>query len=106
MNQLHHPQEQKKNGFTLLETMIVLLMMVILILVTVPNLAQKERIIRDKGCQALLETVNSQILLYEIDNDQLPSSVSELVSQGYLKESQTACPDGTEVYINNGQADH
>lgn len=96
--------EPRKNGFTILEMMIVMLIVALLLLITLPNIQQKEKIIRAKGCDALLEIVNSQILLYEIDNGQTPASVEELISQGYLKEGQNACPDGSSVQITNGQA--
>ena len=62
--------QNKKNGFTVLEMMIVMLVIALLLLITLPNIQQKETIIRDKGCQALLDIVDSQIILYEIDNDE------------------------------------
>ncbi|MBQ0066517.1 MAG: prepilin-type N-terminal cleavage/methylation domain-containing protein [Firmicutes bacterium] len=95
----------KKNAFTILEMMIVLLVIVIILLITLPNIQQKEKIIRAKGCSALIEIVNSQIMLYEINEMETPSSVSALISGGYLKQGQDKCPDGTSVVIVNGQAE-
>jgi competence protein ComGC len=95
---------EKKNGFTVLEMMIVMLVVAVLLLITLPNIQQKEKIIRNRGCDALLEIINSQILLYEIDTGHTPASVSELINLGYLKEGQSACPNGTQVYIEGGQA--
>lgn len=74
----------KKNAFTVLEMMIVMLVVALLLLITLPNIQQKEKIIRSKGCSALLDIVNSQILLYEIDHDQTPTSISQLIEGGYL----------------------
>lgn len=93
-----------ENGFTVLEMMIVMLVIAVLLIVTLPNIQQKEEIIRDKGCDALLDIVNSQIILYEIDHDESPTSMSQLISEGYLKEKQTVCPDHSNVEIVNGQA--
>ena len=76
---------EKKNGFTILEMMIVMLIVALLLLITLPNIQQKEKIIRNKGCEALLEIVNSQIMLYEIDQLETPTSVQELIDFGYLK---------------------
>lgn len=45
---------EKKNGFTILEMMIVMLIVALLLLITLPNIQQKEKIIRNKGCEALL----------------------------------------------------
>lgn len=94
----------RPNGFTVLEMMIVMLVVAMLLIITLPNIQQKEKIIRSKSCNAMLEIINSQILLYEIDHDRTPLDVSELVAEGYLKEAQTACPDGSTPYIENGQA--
>lgn len=95
---------QKKNGFTILEMMIVMLIVALLLLITLPNIQQKEKIIRNKGCEALLEIVNSQIMLYEIDQLETPTSVQELIDFGYLKKGQDTCPDHSKVVIVDGQA--
>lgn len=95
-----------RNGFTILEMMIVMLVIALLLLITLPNIQQKEKIIRAKGCEALLDIVDSQILLYEIDHLETPGSISDLIGEGYLDEGQNRCPDGSEVYIAGGQAAH
>lgn len=97
---------QPRNGFTILEMMIVMLVIALLLLITLPNIQQKEKIIRAKGCEALLDIVDSQILLYEIDHLKTPGSISDLIGEGYLDEGQNKCPDGSEVYIAGGQAAH
>lgn len=97
-------QNKKANGFTVLEMMIVMLIIAVMLLITLPNINQKQTIIRNQGCSALLEIVNSQIILYEVENKKSPASISELVAKGYLKESQTVCPDQSVVSIQNGQA--
>ncbi len=97
-------KRKKHNGFTILEMMIVMLVVAVLLIITLPNIQQKEKIIRNKGCSAMLEVINSQILLFEIEHDRTPSDVSELLAEGYLKEAQTVCPDGSTPYIENGQA--
>ena len=94
----------KKNGFTLIEMLVVLLIVAVLILLTLPNIQQKEKIIRSKGCSALVEVVNSAILLYEIENEKTPISISQLINEGYLKEGQDVCPNGERIEIVQGQA--
>lgn len=94
----------QKNGFTLLEMTVVMIIVAVLLFVTLPNIQQKEKIIRTKGCEALLEVINSQIMLYEIDHGMTPASIDQLVAEGYLRETQTACPDGSATGIENGQA--
>ena len=95
----------KKNGFTLLEMIIVLAIICLIFLLTLPNIKQKQEIINSKGCEALLEVVNSQILLYRIENDEEVDSVDQLIDGGYLKEKQAVCPDGTSIEIVDGQAE-
>mgnify|MGYP001852147111 FL=1 len=97
-------QMKRQEGFTILEMMIVLSIVALLFLLTLPNIQQNEAIIEKKGCEALTSVVDAQILLYEIDTLQTPTSVDQLVSKGYLKESQKRCPDGRKIVIRGGQA--
>ena len=93
-----------KKGFTILEMILVLTVTSIIILVTVPNIAQKRKIINNVGCDALLEVVNGQILLFELEKGREPSDISELVRNGYLTSKQTVCPMGDRIEIDDGQA--
>ena len=83
--------------------MIVLLIITIILLITLPNKKKKETIIREKGCKSLLSVIDSQILLYQIEKDEVPS-IQDLINDGYLKEEQAKCPNGKSVEIINGQA--
>jgi len=93
-----------KKGFTILEMIIVLTIVALLYLLTIPNIQQKKEIIDNKGCEALIEVVNAQILLYEVDHLDSPSSIEQLINDGYLKESQKFCSNGKQIYIENGEA--
>ncbi|MEE0383485.1 competence type IV pilus major pilin ComGC [Amedibacillus dolichus] len=95
---------KNEKGCTILEMMIVLSIIALIFLLTLPNIQQKEDIIRKKGCEALVEVVNAQILLYEIDHLVPPTNISQLIKGGYLKESQKRCPDGASIQIRDGQA--
>lgn len=93
-----------KKGFTILEMIIVLTIIALIFLLTLPNIQQKKKVIDNKGCEALIEVVNAQILLYEVDTLETPTSMGQLISAGYLKESQNRCPDGEAITISNGEA--
>lgn len=93
-----------KKGFTILEMIIVLSIISLVFLITLPNIQQKQKIIQTKGCEALVEVVNSQILLYEIENLEPPTSIDQLISGDYLKESQRRCPNGKMIEIYDGEA--
>ena len=93
-----------KKGFTVLEMILVLTVVSVIVLVTVPNIAQKKKVINQVGCRALLEVVNAQILMYDLDNGYKPSDVDELVDGEYITEAQCYCPDGSAIYISDGEA--
>ena len=91
-------------AFTVLEMLLVLTIITVVFILTLPNIQQKREIINKKGCEALVEVVNSQILLYELEHGDTSVSIDTLVNEGYLKEQQATCPDGTKISITNGQA--
>ena len=95
---------KNNKGFTILEMMIVLSIIALVFLLTLPNIQQKEKIIRSKGWEALIEVANAQILLYAVENLSPPKSMSDLISKGYLKDTQRRCPNGDTIEISNGQA--
>lgn len=95
---------KNNKGFTVVEMLIVLAIISVLLVLIIPNLNQKRTIINNKGCEALKETVNTQIYLYELEKNRLPSSISELVSAGYLSQAQTSCKNNKRIVVSNGQA--
>ncbi len=94
----------KSKGFTILEMIIVLSIIALIFLLTLPNIQQKQKIIQSKGCEALVEVVNAQVLLFEIDTLSPPQSINDLIQGGYLKEAQRRCPNGNMIEIVNGEA--
>ncbi len=92
-----------KKGFTVLEMILVLTVITVIVLLTIPNIAQKKKIINSVGCQALVEVVNSQILVYELDGKKV-TDIQQLVDAGLLTSSQTTCPSGERIVIKDGQA--
>lgn len=93
-------------GFTVLEMILVLTIITVVFLLTLPNIQQKREIINEKGCDALVEVVNSQILMYQLEHGVEDVNLMDLVEEGYLKESQTKCPNGKSITIIDGQAQH
>ncbi len=93
-----------KKGFTVLEMILVLTVISLVVLVTIPNITQKKRIIGEVGCEALVEVINGQILLYDLEQGEKPGDVSDLVAEGFITESQCYCPNGTRISIIDGEA--
>lgn len=97
---------KNENGFTMIEVIFCLSVILVILLLVIPEVTSKNTIVKNKGCEAQIEVVNSQILLYEIENGELPTSFSDL-TQGehpYLTEKQGICPNGKQILINDGQA--
>lgn len=94
----------RKKGFTLIELLVVLSIVMMLMLLVIPNVTSKLSDIREKGCEALIRVINSQIQLYEINEGKLPSSMSQLINSGYIEESQSKCPNGNSISISFGEA--
>lgn len=97
---------KNNKGFTLVEMIFCLSIILVILLLVIPNITDKSRVIKEKSCDAQLEVVNAQILLYEIENGVLPTTISQLTegSNAYLKEKQAVCPSGLHIYIKDGQA--
>ncbi|WP_042345987.1 competence type IV pilus major pilin ComGC [Bacillus massiliigorillae] len=91
-----------QKGFTLIEMLIVLLVISILLIITVPNIIQHQKSIRNKGCEAFVKMVQAQVQSYQIDENKLPASLEDLKSKGYI-ESAT-CPNGKSLkYDSDGK---
>ncbi|WP_314795331.1 competence type IV pilus major pilin ComGC [Eggerthia catenaformis] len=95
-----------KKGFTLIEMVFCVSVILIILLLVIPNVTSKNKVVKNKSCDAQIEVVNSQIILYEIEHEHLPTSISDLTSGShpYLTSKQTKCPNGKSIYISNGQA--
>ncbi len=66
-------------GFTLVEMMIVLLIISVLVLLFIPNLAQEKDTILDKGNDAIVESMKTQIELQEF-------STGKPVTEEYIRD--------------------
>lgn len=98
--------KENVNGFTLIEVVFCVSVILIILLLVIPNITSKHQVIKEKGCEAQIEVVNSQILLYEIEHGILPTSMSDLTSGShpYLTKKQAVCPNGKNIHISDGQA--
>lgn len=97
---------KRNNGFTLIEMFFCISVILVILLLVIPNVTSKNRVVKEKSCDAQIEVVNSQIVLYEIENGELPTSISDLTSGEhlYLTEKQATCPSGLRISISDGQA--
>ncbi|MBE6118315.1 MAG: prepilin-type N-terminal cleavage/methylation domain-containing protein [Solobacterium sp.] len=96
--------KKKEDGFTLLEMVIVVSIIAVLFLLTVPNIQKVLSVVNEKGCDAQVKVVDSAILQYRLEYDENPGSIADLINAGYLTSAQSACKDGRNITVSNGQA--
>lgn len=85
---------KNQKGFTLIEMLIVLAIISTLLILLIPNLADKNEKVQNKGCTALAQMVESQLLSYELDFGEKPSTLAPLLTNKYLKSD--TCANGTK----------
>lgn len=94
---------KNQKGFTLIEMLIVLMIISVLIILIVPNLAEKSEDVDEKGCDALVGVVQAQAESYRLDNGSYPDEVKDLKDK-YIEEDQMTCPNNSDLKIDeNGK---
>ncbi|GGM31646.1 hypothetical protein GCM10011351_17280 [Paraliobacillus quinghaiensis] len=82
-----------QKGFTLIEMLIVLTIITTLLILLVPNLADKNETLQLKGCDALIQMTENQVQSYIIDHGTYPPDVETLVGD-YIQSDK--CANGTK----------
>ncbi|WP_243386343.1 competence type IV pilus major pilin ComGC [Bacillus kexueae] len=90
---------KNENGFTLVEMLVVLLVISILLLITIPNIAEQNAAIKDKGCEGLKNMVQGQVVAYEVEHKKIPT-VQDLKDGNYIDDSDLKCPNGKTLTID------
>ncbi|MDX8046000.1 competence type IV pilus major pilin ComGC [Gracilibacillus sp. S3-1-1] len=90
---------KNNKGFTLIEMLIVLAVISILLLLFIPNLANKSKNLNEQGCDALMQLVENQLISYELDEGQKPDTLDELEENDYV-ESLTCNGGNTKIVYN------
>ncbi|MFK3937229.1 competence type IV pilus major pilin ComGC [Alkalihalobacillus sp. NPDC078783] len=88
-----------KKGFTLVEMLVVLMIISILLLIAIPNMTKNNEVANEKGCEATLKLLQSQVSVYQIEEGVAPSSIDDLLDGGYA--DQGSCPNGDLLELNN-----
>ncbi|MGH2318133.1 competence type IV pilus major pilin ComGC [Planococcus sp. SE5232] len=90
---------KNQKGFTLIEMLIVMLIITVLIAIAIPNVTKQSSAVDEKGCKAFVQMVQGQVESYRMDLKVVPT-LTDLVSEGYLKTGETDCPNGDVVNIS------
>ncbi|MBT2571622.1 competence type IV pilus major pilin ComGC [Planococcus sp. ISL-110] len=90
---------KNQKGFTLIEMLIVMLIITVLIAIAIPNVTKQSSAVDEKGCKAFVQMVQGQVESYRMDLKVVPT-LTDLVTEGYLKTGETDCPNGDVVNIS------
>lgn len=90
-----------KKGFTLLEMLMVMFIISVLLLLIIPNITQHKDSVEETSCDAYVETVQAQVLAYELAEGSPPASLNDLESAGYI--NSTTCSDGTPLQLTDDE---
>lgn len=93
-----------KDGFTLIEMMIVMMAIALLFMLTIPNIARTITVIETSGCKSQVSLVDTAILQFKLENNRYPTQIDDLIYSGFLKDDQRFCQNGKEIVIENNQA--
>ncbi len=90
---------RRKEGFTLIEMVLVLFIVAALLLLIIPNMSKQTKNVETKTNAALVETVETQKELYLLEHDEASVTAEVLAEQGYITDEQlekyNAIPAGT-----------
>lgn len=89
-------------GFTLMEMLIVLAIISILILIAIPNVTKHSKSIDEKGCEAYVQMIQSQVEAYKMEHKLYPETLEALEENDYISE-EPMCPDGSQLTIEDGK---
>ncbi len=92
---------KSKKGFTLLEMLMVMFIIAVLLLLTIPNITKHKERVDERGCLTYADTVQTQVSAYEMVEGELPTSLDQLVSAGYIPS--TTCKDGTGLTLSGSE---
>jgi len=89
-----------ERGFTLVEMLVVLMIISVLIILIVPNISRQTTDVNDKGCEALVSVVEAQTQAFYLEEGSYPSSINDLVREGFIKDNQTTCPNNQSIVVS------
>ncbi|AZZ61507.1 competence protein ComGC [Oenococcus sp. UCMA 16435] len=92
--------KRRKQSFTLIEMAIVLFIISLLMLLILPNLNSQRKKAENTQAEAMVSVVQTQVDLYENDNDDENVSYSDLLSKKYLTEKQIKKAQEFGIKIN------
>lgn len=93
---------RSKKGFTLVELMVVVIILGILVAIAIPIYNNVTGDAQKKACAANERTLEGAVAMYQAaKGGAMPSSVNELVEEGFI-EAEPTCPvDGSSYTLKS-----
>lgn len=88
---------RKEKGFTLVEMLVVLVIIAALLLLIIPNIGKATGNIGSVTNDGVQSTVESQAVLYQMDNDGSVPTLEQLKDAEYINENQAEAYKNLEV---------
>jgi competence protein ComGC len=92
-----------KDGFTLIEMVVVVAVIGALFLLTIPNVSLVLDLFLEKGCQAQLKVIDTALIEYRLMQEEEAQSIDDLVETDLISEAQTTCQN-EQISIDDGKA--
>ncbi|SFE30192.1 competence type IV pilus major pilin ComGC [Alteribacillus iranensis] len=90
-----------EKAFTMIEMMIVLLIITVLLLIAIPNMVTNNNVAQTKGCDATIQLLEAQAAAYQVEFNEWPASLDDLVTENYVDRIE--CPDNTPLELVDGK---
>lgn len=94
---------RRKDAFTLIEMMVVVLILSYFLITTIPNLYHILNLASSKTCEGQVNLVNAAILQYKMEYQQYPTSLEDLIQHQSVEKEQLYC-DGERIRYDNFKA--
>lgn len=98
----HH--QQKRSAFTLIEISLVLLIIGLLLLIMIPNLNQQKKMAEQRTDAAFVTNMNTQVTLYQNDEQEVPVSWSSLAKAGLISPKQQKKAEQMKLTIRTDES--
>jgi competence protein ComGC len=92
-------KQNKRKGFTLIEVVTTVFIIGLLVLLVLPNVNQVRAFAERKQQTALVQTVQTQVDLYQNENGNSPASLKDLADKEYLSEGQMVQIDKAAIVL-------
>jgi len=93
-----------KKGFTLLEMTVVVMIVAVLFVLTIPNVSSVLKSVDTKSCNAQCKVIDAASVQYKLEYGELPRSIQDLYSGGFISEQQMTCSNGASIFLEDGHA--